>query len=833
MYLIFVLFLITLPSYLSDAVHCGTVRKWFTGNKCCGLENEEEKLLPHLYNEGYGNVIIDTLNEYFEECREHHIHCAVLREALYQKHAHPTDAIARNWDTDADGEPDLFLGDITNNTFLHNANETTLTNGTKEIFTKVSTNNVCTLWKEIDDELVLCVIAGNTTNGHYLRVDLLKRKPDTRRLLSGRSSRVESSTDEIPHRRRRRLCFLWILGDDCDSDDRDFYNIASSTGAATVCAHGACNDKQSDAAAANLMNAASVYSQDALSEVTATPKVFWAQIEGPLLTSINTCFDYWELTGTVTDLANAVKMDSFNHAALNSEILALYPGDPPKEVASNITLSNQYLQTQPGCTEVTADGTVRNLWCTGTDTECNFNCTAAGILYDKNNAMNSVWDAHVKDYSCAKAIANLEESKCEHFLKIHLNAINVKCMEAQIIFGLGTFALNKLLQAGLVETGYSEMTMAIQKIPVLCKASTNLLTGMGINYVWNKIQNAIGSGISDLVNMFKNSLKATFNEVSAGQDNINTEDIIHTSTQVLNTTLTVADELLELAYRAALAFRDFACGSIASALMEFIKPIIMCHIGCKTNRCVFGPGPWINKAPAKRNLVDKASLCNCGDYEMSGATANSRWITEKFNFREEPYFKQNCGPTFSPTSSPSHAPTCIMQGSDWHVQVNTGTDTGCLMEDDDWHVQVNEYTDEDLSQIDIFSHSCGEPSHKIRFSSSDGTTLNGECPDEGDCWSGSACRGKPGTCWEQKTFSSYQNSEVIDSYSCDKDETFLTQHGEILDGECVTDTDKCVLEATCQNCWGGTACKGKNGTCWEGESFSSYNDNTPVVVVHG
>jgi len=178
------------------------------------------------------------------------------------------------------------------------------------------------------------------------------------------------------------------------------------------------------------------------------------------------------------------------------------------------------------------------------------------------------------------------------------------------------FVGNKLAEILLAETGYTEMAASVQAsgaCGVIARKidlpdDIPLIPGQLDSQALNAIRNALGSGMDKMIDLFTKGIE---HGIGGRMDKSKASNIANTTNQILKGVL---ERDLEISFEVIKAFRDFMCGSPVSAIFDLIQPTVSCWIGCKKDRCLFGPVAYVEKAPEEvyDTFEDDRQICKCG-----------------------------------------------------------------------------------------------------------------------------------------------------------------------------------------------------------------------------
>jgi len=240
------------------------------------------------------------------------------------------------------------------------------------------------------------------------------------------------------------------------------------------------------------------------------------------------------------------------------------------------------------------------------------------------------------DRACARAIGKKNLAKCGNFLHIPLNAKNGLC------FGLGIgqtilqMAGNPLMVAALAETGYPALIAPVMESGVclssnipesydaFVKKMISIGGGQAKGGILSFLRNLLGEGTDKLIDLFSNAIEKG---MEGRMDPAKAKSISDETNDILKGVL---GRSLELVWEMVKSFVDFGCGKPVSAILDFIMPVIKCHAGCQTARCVFGPVPYTDKAADKPTEEDDRAFFDTEDVDKQICTCGRNWHQGKF-----------------------------------------------------------------------------------------------------------------------------------------------------------------------------------------------------------
>ena len=241
-------------------------------------------------------------------------------------------------------------------------------------------------------------------------------------------------------------------------------------------------------------------------------------------------------------------------------------------------------------------------------------------------------------------------------LHLPLNTKGALCFGLDVGFSIAEMVGNKVANLALAETGYTELTAPI-KATEICDLTQRLIPDdKGISTVAGKaksaglkaLRNVLGKGLDKLIDMFTNLVEKG---MEGRMPKSKASNIANETNQILKGVL---GRGLELTWELQTAMQHFVCGSPVSAVFDLIKPIVQCWTRCKKDRCVFGPVPYVDKAPEEEEgrydtIEDDEQICKCGPDWHHGE------FMSKYDYTLNAQFTTHA-PTSAPTVSPPPTP---------------------------------------------------------------------------------------------------------------------------------------------------------------------------------
>ena len=272
-----------------------------------------------------------------------------------------------------------------------------------------------------------------------------------------------------------------------------------------------------------------------------------------------------------------------------------------------------------------------------------------------------------EDNKCAIAIGKKNLHSCADFLHLPLNTKGALCFGLDVGFSIAEMVGNKVANLALAETGYTELTAPI-KATEICDLTQRLIPDdKGISTVAGKaksaglkaLRNVLGKGLDKLIDMFTNLVEKG---MEGRMPKSKASNIANETNQILKGVL---GRGLELTWELQTAMQHFVCGSPVSAVFDLIKPIVQCWTRCKKDRCVFGPVPYVDKAPEEEEgrydtIEDDEQICKCGPDWHHGEFM-SKYDYDSLKCKQ---FNFTHAPTSAPTVSPPPTPS-VVKSRDW------------------------------------------------------------------------------------------------------------------------------------------------------------------------